>query len=78
MSPGDDPARLRKRSVRIAGHQTSLSLETVFWDALKEIAAARGLSLNALVTEIDAARTGNLSSALRVYVLTRLQGGGAA
>lgn len=66
-----------KRSVRIAGHPTSVTLEDAFWDALKEIAAARAMSLNALVAEIDAARVGadadaaatNLSSAIRVHVL---------
>lgn len=62
-----------KRSVRIAGHPTSVSLEDVFWDALRSIAVARGLSLNALVSEIDAGRgdtsVGNLSSAVRVYAL---------
>lgn len=61
--------RLRKRSVVIAGHRTSLSLEQPFWDALKEIAAARGLSLARLIAEIDASRGGNLSSAVRVHVL---------
>jgi predicted DNA-binding ribbon-helix-helix protein len=60
---------LRKRSVLIAGHRTSISLEAPFWEALRAIAARRGLSLNALVAEIDAARSGNLSSALRVFVL---------
>ena len=53
----------------IAGHRTSISLEAPFWEALRAIAARRGLSLNALVAEIDAARSGNLSSALRVFVL---------
>ena len=60
---------IEKRSIRIAGHQTSLSLEKEFWDELKTIAAQRGLSLNQLVTDIDQTRKGNLSSALRVYVL---------
>ncbi|MEQ9575171.1 MAG: ribbon-helix-helix domain-containing protein, partial [Rhodospirillales bacterium] len=64
-----DPARLAKRSILVAGHHTSLTLEDVFWDALKDIAALRGVSVNALVTEIDARRTGNLSSAVRVFVL---------
>jgi len=68
-----DPARLRKRSVTIAGHRTSLSLEAAFWEELKAAAAARGQSLNALIAEIDAARSGNLSSAVRVWVLRRLQ-----
>lgn len=62
-------ATLRKRSVLIAGHPTSVSLEAAFWNALKEIAAARGLSVNALVEAIDRTRTGNLSSAIRVFVL---------
>ncbi len=64
---------LRKRSVMIAGHATSISLEDAFWQALNEIAAAEGLSVNALVTRIDRERgadgPGNLSSAIRVYVL---------
>ena len=65
---------IRKRSVLIAGHRSSVSLEPEFWDALKVIATDRGLSLNALVSEIDAARTRrNLSSALRVHVLQTLQ-----
>jgi len=65
-------ALLAKRSVIIAGHRTSVSLEPVFWRTLKEIAAQRGLSLNALVAEIDKDRTGNLSSALRVFVVEHL------
>jgi predicted DNA-binding ribbon-helix-helix protein len=58
-----------KRSVRLAGHKTSISLESEFWDALRQLAAARGRSLNQLVAELDERRTGNLSSALRVFVL---------
>lgn len=59
-----------KRSVMIAGHRTSVSLEAPFWEALRDIAAARGRSLAALVGEIDAGRDGqNLSSAIRVFVL---------
>ena len=64
---------LRKRSVKIAGHSTSLSLEDVFWDALKEVAAERGLSLNALIEEIDRGRGGNLSSAVRVFLLNHFR-----
>ena len=64
-----DPGLLRKRSIRIAGHQTSVSLENAFWEALAAIARRRGLSVNTLVTEIDGRRTGNLSSAIRVFVL---------
>ena len=66
--------RLRKRSIVIAGHRTSLSLEQPFWDALKEIAARRGLSLARLIAEIDATRSGNLSSAARLFVLDALRG----
>ena len=74
MSPGGD-ARVVKRSVAIAGHRTSVSLEAPFWDALKDIAAARGASVQALVAEIDAGRGGaNLSSAIRVFVLREVRG----
>ncbi len=69
---GKDPARIAKRSIRVAGHDTSVSLEDAFWDALAALAARRRMSLNALVTEIDAGRTGNLSSAIRVYVLQQV------
>ncbi|CAO3429692.1 ribbon-helix-helix domain-containing protein [Azospirillum doebereinerae] len=64
---------MKKRSVLIAGHPTSVSLEEEFWEALKGVAQARGLSVNALIEEIDRARTGNLSSAIRVHVLNDLQ-----
>ncbi len=63
----------RKRSVDIAGHRTSVSIEEPFWDVLKEIAAAEGVSVNDLITRIDGARDGNLSSAIRVFVLTTLR-----
>ena len=65
---------IQKRSVIIASHRTSVSLEPEFWAALKDIAQRRDKSINELVTEIDGQRRGNLSSALRVYVLTYLQG----
>jgi predicted DNA-binding ribbon-helix-helix protein len=68
-SCGMSKASLVKRSVRIAGHPTSISLEAPFWDALREIAARRELSVNALVAAIDTERTGNLSSAIRLFVL---------
>ena len=63
------PGGLKKRSVTLAGHATSLTLEEPFWRALRAIAAQRGLSLNALIGSVDAARHGNLSSALRLLVL---------
>ena len=62
-----------KYSVAIDGHRTSVSLEPEFWSALKKIAAMRGLTLSALVTEVDRTRLGNLSSALRIFVLNELR-----
>ena len=62
-----------KRSVTIAGHTTSISLEEPFWSALRSLAKAEGLSLAALITNIDERRGTNLSSALRLYVLESLQ-----
>ncbi len=76
MSEPKDPL-IRKRSVTLAGHRTSLSLEAEFWDALKAAARAEGLSLNALIGRIDQGRSGNLSSAVRIYLLRRAQGYGA-
>ncbi len=66
---------MHKRSVRIARHNTSISLEPEFWAELKRIAAAEKLSLNQLVKRVDEGRSGNLSSALRVFVLKRLKAG---
>ena len=57
----------------IAGHRTSVSLEDPFWDELKRIAADRNISIAQIVGEVDKHRQGNLSSALRVYVLRELQ-----
>ncbi len=62
------PDLVRKRSVLIAGHATSLSLEEAFWDDLRELARRRGTSINAIVAVVDADRRGNLSSALRLFV----------
>lgn len=76
-APEPDPAQPKnvtvvKRSIVIAGHRTSVSLEDAFWRALKDVAAAEGLSLAALVGRVDAGRgAANLSSALRVFVLER-------
>jgi predicted DNA-binding ribbon-helix-helix protein len=59
-----------KRSISIAGHKTSLSIEDRFWEALKEIAKERGATLSDLVAAIKAdRREGNLSSAIRVFVI---------
>lgn len=58
-----------KRSVVIAGHPTSLTLEDEFWTDLRRVAVQRGQSLNALVASVDEGRESNLSSALRLFVL---------
>jgi len=60
---------LKKHSITIAGHRTSITLEDVFWTALKDIATAKGMSLSALIEEVDEARGGNLSSALRTFAM---------
>jgi predicted DNA-binding ribbon-helix-helix protein len=67
-----------KRSVTIAGHETSISLEPIFWDRLNAAANAVGLPLNALVAQIDVERIAvanppNLASALRVWVLMQTE-----
>ena len=71
-----------KRSVTIAGHETSLALEPIFWSALNAAAAAQGLPLNALIARIDAQRleagtAPNLASAIRqwLFAISRLQPG---
>jgi len=59
-----------KRSVAVAGHKTSVTLEDVFWQGMHEIAQARGISVSALIGEINRQRRDtNLSSHLRMYVL---------
>jgi len=76
--------RVRRHSVTLQGHRTSISLEDLFWRRLRAIAAERGQSINALVAEIDAGRdpdtleAGNLSSALRVFVLEHALDGAQA
>jgi predicted DNA-binding ribbon-helix-helix protein len=75
------PHILRKRSVLIAGHRTSLSLESAFWEQLKAIAGRRRISLNKLIEEIDRTRStedkpANLSSAIRLFVLQHLTSSG--
>ena len=68
-------ARPRKRSLTLQGHRTSVSLEDAFWAELQALAEARGVSVNALVAEIDAARgvSAGLASAIRVYLLNHLR-----
>jgi predicted DNA-binding ribbon-helix-helix protein len=74
-----DYAPPKKRSVLIAGHQTSISLEPMFWRALEAAARERACPLNALVAEIDAARLDaaqppNLTSAIRQWLFARSSG----
>jgi predicted DNA-binding ribbon-helix-helix protein len=69
------PSQVLKRSINIAGHKTSASLEDAFWSALKEIAATRKISLSDLVSTIDNERQhGNLSSTIRLFVLEYYRG----
>ena len=65
-----------KRSVEIAGHKTSISLEPLFWDMLRAAAAAEGVPINALVARIDAERITassppGLAGAIRIWLVTR-------
>jgi predicted DNA-binding ribbon-helix-helix protein len=76
---GPDYAPPTKRSVLIAGHATSISLEPMFWRALEAAARERGCPVNALVAEIDAARLDaarppNLTSAIRQWLFARTRG----
>lgn len=67
-------ARPEKHSLTLRGHRTSVTLEPAFWQAFCEMAAARGQGINALATEIDAARDGadqGLASAIRLFILAQ-------
>jgi len=65
------PSGLVKGSVKIAGHATSVSLEPIFWAALRVAAAQDAEPISAIITQIDEARTTNLSSAIRVWLFQR-------
>lgn len=69
----DLAAPVIKRSVNLAGHATSISLEQPFWDELGAIATRENRPLSSLILEVDTARGTNLSSALRLYVLAKLK-----
>ena len=70
-----NPSPVVKRSIVIGGHKTSISLEEEFWLSLKDIAHGRGQTIGQLVSGIDAERSGgNLSSALRLFVLQHFRG----
>ncbi|ANU06884.1 ribbon-helix-helix domain-containing protein [Paraurantiacibacter namhicola] len=69
-----------KRSIGIAGHKTSVSLEPVFWDALRQAAERRGMAINALVAQIDEERIASetpsgLASAIRCWLMADMQKG---
>ena len=68
-----------KRSVIVGGHKTSVSLEESFWSGMKDIAGQRGMTLSELVSEIDKNRQqGNLSSAIRLFVLDHFRSGASS
>jgi len=69
---------MKKRSVSIRGHRTSLSLEDAFWEELGRMAADRSVSVAHLIAEIDRSRDGGLSSAVRLFVLEALRQEAAA
>jgi predicted DNA-binding ribbon-helix-helix protein len=80
MAVAPPPGPPVKRSVTIAGHETSIALEPMFWKALEETAAAAKLPLNALIARIDAERLeqsppANLASAIRQWLFARFLGG---
>jgi predicted DNA-binding ribbon-helix-helix protein len=67
---------IRKRSIIIAGHKTSVSLENAFWNGLKDLAHHKDMSMSNMIAEIDTGRDrkGNLSSAIRLFVLAGQRG----
>lgn len=68
-----EDAQLKKHSVTIAGHRTSISLEACFWRHLRTIAQDRDVSINELVRQLDEARAGSLSGAIRAFVLQSVE-----
>jgi predicted DNA-binding ribbon-helix-helix protein len=66
-------SKIKKRSIVVNGHKTSVSLEDEFWDELRSLATERRVSVAVLVNEIDYATEGNLSSAIRVYLFMKAQ-----
>ena len=71
MRKNDDD--LLRRSFRIAGHPTSLSMERIFWEEFRKIAQEDGRSMTDVISEIDVQRESGLSRAVRVFVLKRLR-----
>ncbi|WP_219821527.1 ribbon-helix-helix domain-containing protein [Sneathiella aquimaris] len=71
-SQPDMPDEIIKRSVSISGHRTSISVEKEFWDLFCQMAEDQSISINTLISRLDEERSGNLSSAVRLYVLRKL------
>ncbi len=68
-----DDIQIKKRSVCISGHATSVTIEDKFWLELKNISKEKKVSINAIISEIDELNNGNLSSAIRLYILDYLK-----
>ena len=68
----EEGTTIRKRSVFISGHHTSVSIEDAFWLQLKTIGRQKKRSITQIIAEVDRMRTGNLSSAIRVYILSQM------
>jgi len=66
----DFSQKIEKHSINIAGHATSVTLEPLFWELLKQIAAIEKKALRTLIEKIDDGRTHNLSCAIRIYIMT--------
>lgn len=71
----ESPCKVIKRSVKIAGHATSVTMERAFWETLERIAAQDGVSVSSQIAAVDGANKGkcSLSAALRVYILMRVR-----
>ncbi len=65
--------QIKKRSICISGHATSITIEDEFWIELKKISKEERVSINILISEIDKNNSGNLSSAIRLYILDNLK-----
>ncbi len=65
-------SKIKKFSTTIDGHRTSISLEPVFWEKLKELAKYRRTTISQLISKIDSQSEGNLSSAIRVFILKEI------
>ena len=65
--------KLQKRSVTVSGHRTSVSIENEFWKEFAAIARRKKISINKLISDLDHSRAGNLSSAIRVFVLNEIK-----